>query len=93
MLLATELEEGLTELEDELEDLTELEEEDLIELETTELDEETVTELAELLVVVEQMLPVTAGRSWEPPLVVTCIPNSTLWPGCIVPFHPMSLAL
>lgn len=33
-----------------------------------------------------QILPVTAGVS-AAPLVFTCIPNETVWPGWILPFQ------
>jgi hypothetical protein len=39
-----------------------------------------------------QIAPVTAGVSTAP-LVLTCIPKATVWPGWIAPFQPRLVAL
>jgi|UPI000682F594 hypothetical protein len=39
-----------------------------------------------------QAAPFTVGRSTVPPLVTPWKPNSTVWPGGIVPFQPRLVA-
>lgn len=60
-------------------------------LDELELLEEELDELLEP-VPPEHTPPVTLGSSTVP-LVVPWKPNSTLWPGAIVPFHPRLLAV
>lgn len=38
------------------------------------------------------MLPVTTGVSTAP-LALTCTPNATVWPGCMLPFQLMLVAV